>query len=93
MGNIAQWLKEEIEKTGEPIEAIVVGVILSAEAGFKALELGSGSADCFPMYAWTKDRVYLLGEPNGASGFNWEPRNPSAEGEDAKRTLEEELKK
>lgn len=37
---------------------------------------GHGSADCHPIYAWTKSRVYMIHEYDGATGPMWVPRNP-----------------
>lgn len=100
MGNIAKWLKDAEKRTGEQIEAIVVGqhdnapdkysgnravpadenVILSREVGLAKLDQdyhsGYGGADCYPMYAWTKSRIYFVGEYDGATGLNSVPRNP-----------------
>lgn len=99
MENISKWLKNAIEKYGEPLEAIVVGphdkrryddptvvsdenVILTPEDGLKKLDVeydaGFGGADCYPMYAWTKSRVFWVAEYDGATSLAWAPRNPTA---------------
>lgn len=55
-------------------------VILTREAGMHKLDEdydnGFGGADCFPMYAWTKTRVFLMTEYDGSTGMSWVPRNP-----------------
>lgn len=55
-------------------------IVLAPELGLKKLDEeydnGYGGADCFPMYAWTKSRVFFIGEYNGSTGLNWVPRNP-----------------
>jgi hypothetical protein len=98
MANIKDWLLEAETRTGEQIEAIVVGehdnagwdtpaaadenVLLSREAGLAKLDQeydnGYGGADCFPMFAWTKSRVYFITEYDGSTGLASLPRNPVA---------------
>jgi hypothetical protein len=55
-------------------------VVLSAADGLAKIDVeydaGYGGADCFPFYAWTKSRVYFVGEYDGATGLNWVPRHP-----------------
>ncbi|MVB00031.1 hypothetical protein GN330_22530 [Nitratireductor sp. CAU 1489] len=57
-------------------------VVLSREDGLRKLDqefdCGFGGADCFPMYAWTKTRVFLVHEYDGATKLGWVPRNPQA---------------
>lgn len=54
--------------------------VLSREDGLKKLDQdyddGYGGADCFPMYAWTKSRVYFIHEYDGSTGLSSVPRNP-----------------
>lgn len=56
--------------------------LLSREQGLQILDedydSSYGSADCFPMYAWTKSRVFFVGEYDGATGLDSVPRNPLA---------------
>lgn len=55
-------------------------VVLPTDAALAKLDLdfddGFGAADCFPVYAWTKSRVYFIKEYDGATGLAWVPRNP-----------------
>jgi hypothetical protein len=57
-------------------------VVLSREVGLAKLDQeydnSFGGADCFPMYAWTPSKIYLIGEYDGATGLSWVPRNPMA---------------
>lgn len=57
-------------------------VILSRDDGLRKLDQeydsGYGGADCFPMYTWTKSRVFFIGEYDGSTGITWAPRNPVA---------------
>lgn len=57
-------------------------IVLSREDGLRKLdrdyENGYGGADCNPMYAWTKTRIFLVHEYDGATGPVWIPRNPMA---------------
>lgn len=57
-------------------------VLLSPDVALAKLDVeydnGFGGADCFPIYAWTKSRVFFIGEYDGATGLNWVPRNPIA---------------
>jgi len=101
MANIKTWLLQAEQKSGEPIEAIVVGThdddtymhngeqprhaaqlnrLLTREEGLDILDKeydnGYGGPDCFPMYAWTRSRIYLIHEYDGATGPRWLPRNP-----------------
>ena len=39
---------------------------------------GYGGADCFPMYAWTKSRVFFISEYDGSTGLSFVPRHPVA---------------
>jgi hypothetical protein len=55
-------------------------VILSREAGLRKVDeeynSGYGGADCYPLYAWTKSRVFFVGEYDGSTGLSWVPRDP-----------------
>lgn len=55
-------------------------VLLPVDVALAKLDVeydnGYGGADCFPIYAWTKTRVYFIGEYDGATGLDWIPRNP-----------------
>ena len=56
-------------------------VVLTREVGLAKVdqEYDSGygsSPDCFPLYAWTKSRVFYVHEYDGATGLVWAPRNP-----------------
>lgn len=55
-------------------------IIMPREAGLVKLDVeydnGYGGADCFPMYAWTKSRVFFIHEYDGATGLNSVPRHP-----------------
>jgi hypothetical protein len=55
-------------------------VILTRDAGLAKVDQefdnGYGGADCFPCYAWTASRVFLIHEYDGATGPVWVPRNP-----------------
>lgn len=42
------------------------------------LEFNRG-ADCFPIFAWTKSRVFFIGEYDGDTNLAWVPRHPVAE--------------
>jgi hypothetical protein len=57
-------------------------VILNREAGLAKLDQeydhGFGGAYCYPMYAWTKSRVFWMEEYDGATGPSWTWRNPTA---------------
>lgn len=57
-------------------------VILSVEDGLKKVdqdyEAGYGGADCFPIYAWSKSRVFFIKEYDGATILHWVPRHPIA---------------
>ena len=92
MGNIKTWLVDAETRTGEQIEAIVVGVhsnrkpkpfenkIISREEGLAILDRdydsGHGGAGRRPMYAWSKSRVYFINEYDGATGLGSVPRHP-----------------
>ena len=56
------------------------GCVLSPADALRKLDQefdnGFGGEDCFPIYAWTKSRVFFIGEYDGATGLNWVPRNP-----------------
>jgi hypothetical protein len=55
-------------------------VILSREAGLRKVneeyDSGYGGADCYPLYAWTKSRVFFVSEYDGATSLSWVPRDP-----------------
>ncbi len=55
-------------------------IMLPVKQALKKLNVdydnGYGGADCFPIYAWTKSRVFFIHEYDGATGLNWVPRNP-----------------
>ena len=55
-------------------------IVLSREDGLLKLDQeysnSYGGADCYPMYAWTKSRVFFIAEYDGATGPSWAPRNP-----------------
>lgn len=57
-------------------------IILTVDAALAKLDVdhdsGYGAPDCFPIWAWTKDRVYFIAEYDGATGLAWVPRNPVA---------------
>lgn len=58
-------------------------IILSREAGLLKLDQdyhdGYGSADCYPMYAWSASRVFFIGEYDGSTFLGHVPRNPVAQ--------------
>ena len=37
---------------------------------------GFGGADCYPMYAWSKSRVYFISEYDGSTRLSCLPRHP-----------------
>lgn len=55
-------------------------IVLARDVGLLKVDQdydnGYGGADCFPLYAWTKSRVFFIHEHDGATGMNWAPRNP-----------------
>ena len=55
-------------------------VVLNREAGLSKVDqeydAGYGGADCFPLYAWTKSRVFFVAEYDGSTGLAWVPRSP-----------------
>lgn len=55
-------------------------IILLRDDGLKKLDqefnCGYGGADCYPMYAWTKNRVFFIHEYDGATGLSYVPRSP-----------------
>lgn len=55
-------------------------VVLDRAAGLEKLDQeynnGFGSPCCYPMYAWTPTRVYLIHEYDGSTGPVWVPRSP-----------------
>ena len=57
-------------------------IILSREDGLKKLDQdydnGYGGADCFPIWAWTANRIYFISEYDGSTRMNYVPRNPIA---------------
>jgi hypothetical protein len=57
-------------------------VILAREVGLNKLDQeydnGYGGADCYPMFAWTKTRIFFITEYDGATGMSWAPRHPMA---------------
>ncbi len=57
-------------------------IILSREDGLKKLDVnydsGYGGADCFPMLAWSRNRIYFISEYDGATSLNSVPRHPVA---------------
>ena len=57
-------------------------VILDVPTALAKLDLdfdsGFGGADCFPIVAWTKSRVFFIQEYDGATSLGWLPRNPMA---------------
>jgi hypothetical protein len=95
--NIARWLQEAVEKYGEPLESVVVGIhddlefgtdpalpdeniVLAPDVALAKLNVeysaGYGGAECFPVYAWTKSRVFFIHEYDGSTSLNWVPRHP-----------------
>lgn len=56
------------------------GIILSPEDGIKKIDEDYddefGSADCYPFFAWTKNRIYFVREYDGSTALSWIPRNP-----------------
>lgn len=57
-------------------------IVLTREAGLAKLDEeyydGFGGADCYPMFAWTASRIFLITEYDGATGMAYVPRNPVA---------------
>lgn len=57
-------------------------VVLDRETGLALLDVeydnGFGGADCYPMYAWTATRVYMIHEYDGATHLTFVPRHPIA---------------
>lgn len=57
-------------------------VLLSREDGLKKIDEdydnGYGGADCYPLYAWTKSRIFFVAEYDGATGISYVPRHPIA---------------
>ena len=55
-------------------------IILMREDGLKKVDQqyddGYGGADCFPLYAWTKSRVFFVHEYDGATALHYAPRHP-----------------
>lgn len=55
-------------------------IMLSREAALAKLDLefddGYGSAECYPLTAWTKSRVLYIREYDGSTGLSWQHRNP-----------------
>jgi len=55
-------------------------IVLSREDGLHKLDQnfysGYGGADCFPMFAWTKSRVFFIHEYDGSTGLSYVPRDP-----------------
>lgn len=58
------------------------GVVLDRDAGLQKLDQNYdnsyGGADCFPCYAWTESRVFMIHEYDGSTGPVWVPRHPVA---------------
>ncbi len=65
------------ESDEKPDENIVLPVELALAKLDQEYDNGFGGADCYPMYAWTKSRVFFIGEYDGATGLSFVPRNPS----------------
>src|SRR5579862_171863 len=57
-------------------------IVLKPEVALQKLDLefndGFGGADCFPILAWTKSRVFFIHEYDGATSLRWVPRKPIA---------------
>lgn len=57
-------------------------VTLSREDGLAKVDEeygnGYGGAHCYPLYAWTASRIFLVHEYDGATGMVWVPRYPMA---------------
>jgi hypothetical protein len=57
-------------------------IVLTPEVALGKLDAefdqGYGSPACFPLYAWTKTRVFFVHEYDGATCLNWAPRYPVA---------------
>lgn len=55
-------------------------IILSLEQGLAKLDEeyddGYGGADCYPMYAWSKNWIYVINEYDGSTRLSSIPRNP-----------------
>lgn len=68
------------KKYDQPSPLTDENIVLSREEALAKLDLpfdaGFGGADCFPVYAWTKSRVFFIHEYDGATGLHWVPRNP-----------------
>jgi hypothetical protein len=65
-------------KRGKPL--LDENVILSREDGLRKVDeeydSGYGGADCYPLYAWTRSRVFFVAEYDGATGLSYVPRDP-----------------
>src|SRR5438046_937110 len=59
-------------------------IILTREAGLAKIDQefdeGYGGADCYPLFAWTRSRIFFIHEYDGAVSLHWVPRFPT-EGE------------
>jgi hypothetical protein len=55
-------------------------IVLGREDGLNKLDQeydnGYGGAGCYPMFAWTASRVFMIHEYDGATGPTYVPRNP-----------------
>lgn len=70
----------QVRHDGDPLPD--ENVLLAPEVALAKLDVeyenGFGAAGCFPIYAWTKSRVFFIGEYDGSTGISWVPRNPIA---------------
>lgn len=94
-GNIKHWLVAAEKQYGEKIDTIVIGrhynkpdstrkpELLTRRNGLFILDEtfddGFGGADCYPILAWSKSRVFFIAEYDGATHLTSVPRNPTVE--------------
>lgn len=56
-------------------------IVMSREVGLKKVDEeynnSYGGADCYPIWAWTKSRVFFIAEYDGSTGLSWVPRHPT----------------
>jgi hypothetical protein len=57
-------------------------IVISREQGLRKVDQlfdpDLSRTDCFPLYAWTKSRVFFVAEYDGEAKLNWAPRLPIA---------------
>lgn len=77
---VGQHYKRESKYTGNDKPLTDENIIISRARGLKKIDQeydsGYGGADCFPLYAWTKSRVFFISEYDGSTCVSYVPRNP-----------------